>query len=66
MSDLIEQVMKDKSNFYLRLTSADKWLVWQAPDAWVVYWRPMYANYTKTLYEGRSLERALEILLEDK
>jgi hypothetical protein len=64
MSDLIEQAMKDKSNFYLRLTSAGKWLVWQAPDSWVVYGRGLYAKKTKTLYEGRSLERALEILLE--
>ena len=69
MTDLIEQAMqamKDFGNYNLRITNANKWLVWMTFDKeWVVYEHRYRAKNSTVLYRGESLESALKVLLED-
>ncbi len=48
-----------------RLSYDNKWLVWDI-DNWVVYQHPYAAKKVRCLYRGINIDKALEILKEDK
>jgi len=56
---LIEDFLKQEN---ARLSCEPNWLYWDDAGYWVVLSRPFGARKNQTLYQGESLERALQAL----
>jgi len=52
-----------KSDHHIRVTNANKWLLW-ADGEWQVYYRPYGARKTRVLYSGPDEVAAVAALMD--